>query len=502
MSTTTSQPSSPAGRTDRLKGVLPRLTILLVVAGVLIGGWYWDNLRARQQSVLSGVFESEPSELSTRVEGRVAQILVQEGDTVNAGQPLVELDATPNELASQADLARAAQARQALAQAVNGPTVNQMAKARADVLEASAQLAELVNGPLPEQIRQQRANLAAAQANYRKVMAGPRPEDIDQARQAADSALAKLTQAQNGPTAQEIGQAKARLDDATAAEKEAKTEAARDDALYAADAITRQDRDRADAAAEEATANRQQAEQAYDQELVGTRPEEIAADRHAYLEAKANLAEMVAGSRQEDKDAAAAQVAAQQQALDLLLRGSRSEDIAAARARLAGAQATLADLLAGTRREEIAQQRAAARAAALNALSSAATVSDRTVRATRAGVVERVLIAVGDLITPGEAVIRLDDPTDIWLRVYVPERHLAQFEVGNDATLRIDGINGQVPAVVESIATQGEFTPANLQAPEERENQVFAVRLRLKTPDRRVRPGISATVTQIGQYRP
>src|SRR5207244_952473 len=111
----------------------------------------------------------------------------------------------------------------------------------------------------------------------------------------------------------------------------------------------------------------------------------------------------------------------------------------------------------------------AAHAAALaNVLSSESNLKDRVVRAEQAGIVERVLVSEGDLMSPSQPVIRMDDPADIWMRVYVPERLLALVLVGDSADLTVDGITGPVSARVESIATRGEYTPANLQTPDER----------------------------------
>jgi HlyD family secretion protein len=66
----------------------------------------------------------------------------------------------------------------------------------------------------------------------------------------------------------------------------------------------------------------------------------------------------------------------------------------------------------------------------------------------------------------------------------------------------VDGIPEPIPARVESIATQGEFTPANLQTPEERGKQVFGVRIRLRQPDDRVKPGMYVTVKRLGAWEP
>jgi multidrug resistance efflux pump len=94
----------------------------------------------------------------------------------------------------------------------------------------------------------------------------------------------------------------------------------------------------------------------------------------------------------------------------------------------------------------------------------------------------------------------MSDPNDLWLRVYLPESKMAKVKVGNDAELHVDGIAEPVAAVVESIATKGEFTPANLQSPDERGKQVFAIRLRLKRSDARVKSGMYATVKRMGQW--
>jgi multidrug resistance efflux pump len=268
--------------------------------------------------------------------------------------------------------------------------------------------------------------------------------------------------------------------------------------LFQEGAISRQQVDRARADLEASAARREEMAQALRRAEEGTPREELDQAREAHRQAQAALDLLLAGSRPEDIEAAAAEAAVARNNLQLLLRGTRPEEIRAAEARLAQARAVLEELRAGSRRERIAQARAAARAAAATAQGSRETLEERVVRAPRDGVVERLLIAAGDLVAPGTPVVRIADPTDLWLRVYVPESSLASVSVGAGAELRIDGIAEPVAAVVESIATRGEFTPANLQTPEERGKQVFGVRLRLQRPDPRVKAGMYATVRRIG----
>jgi multidrug resistance efflux pump len=481
----------------------PRLLIpialLLALGG---GGWYIETQRARQRSTLSGFFESQPTQVASRTGGRVARILVKEGDTVHVGQPLMELEATPAKQDTAAKQATAEQARQQLREVVNGPRPEDIRKQEEVVAEMTASLARLRNGPLPEDIRAAQARLRRAEAQYQKAQAGARPEEIAQARAAERAARAKLAQAERGLTPEEKAQAKARLDAAVAQETLARSDLERYRYLFDQGAISRQQWDQAQTSLRQAEASRQELEEAWSRAEEGTPAEEMEQARQSHQEAQAALDLVLAGSRREDIQAAAADVAEARQNLNLLLRGSRQEDIRAAEARLAQAHTALEELRAGSRKEQIAQAQAAAKSAQATAKSSESSVVEWTIRAPQDGIVERIPVAKGDLLGAGSTVLRLANPQDIWIRIFVPESGLTNVRAGSDAELKIDGISEPLAATVESVATQGEFTPANLQTPDERGKQVFGVRLRLKQPDPRVKAGMYATVKRIGPWQP
>ena len=189
-----------------------------------------------------------------------------------------------------------------------------------------------------------------------------------------------------------------------------------------------------------------------------------------------------------------------QASLQKLESGSRAEDIAAQRARVVQARSALEVLRRGSRPEEIARLRAAYQSAEELSRKAKLTLREGKVRAPRDGIVDRIFVAPGDLVTTGTALIRISDPNDLWIRVYIPESNLSRVRVGDAAELQINGISEPVAAVVESVATTGEFTPANLQTSEERAKQVFGVRLRLKRVDDRVKPGMFAVTKRIGDW--
>ena len=483
--------------------VKPQVPIAIVVLStLLIAGWYVDVARAKQHSALSGFFESEPVDVASRTDGRVSRVLVREGDRVEKGALLVDLDAEPRRLAARAKAAAAEQARQHWVEVSNGARPMEITRQRLVVDEARADVDRLVDGPLPEEVGQAKQRLAEADAQYREAVAGPRPEEVAKARAAERQAWFTFQAAQRGPTEQEVAEAKARLASATAAEKAAVGDAKRNAAHIAKGAVTGQQNDQAQAVAKEANAKRREMQQAYDRADRGTPYEELNASRQAYRQAKAALDLVDAGSRPEDVEAARARRSQAADALSLVERGSRAEDVRAAQARLAQAVSTLALMTSGNRKEDIAQAKAAYLAAEADAKSAAVNLSESEVRAPVGGQVEAVPVTNRDLVNAGQSLVRVDDPTDIWLRVYVPESKLASLKVGDAASLRVDGVAGTVPAVVESVGVKGEFTPANMQSPDERGKQVFAVRLRLRQADARVKAGMFATVVRLGDWQP
>ncbi len=93
--------------------------------------------RAQERSTLSGFFDSQPAQVASRAPGRVARVLVQEGETVQPGQVLMELSGpvTANEKTRQA---QAEQAAQKLREVRNGPRVEEIRKAMAAAQAAQA----------------------------------------------------------------------------------------------------------------------------------------------------------------------------------------------------------------------------------------------------------------------------------------------------------------------------------------------------------------------------
>jgi multidrug resistance efflux pump len=298
-----------------------------------------------------------------------------------------------------------------------------------------------------DQLKAQRAEAAAAiaeaQADLERMVRGNRPEEIAQAKAAAGQAGAALEAARNGPRKQEIDQAQAEYAAAKADAANAEAFYQRMEKLITTDTISRQQfddaRDRRDAAAQKAESARQQLELLQ----AGTRPEDLRAAEQKFQQADA--------------------------ARVLAVKGSRREDVDAARGRLAQAQARAAEL--------------------------DAQLNECELRTPADAVVETVSIRPGDLVPPGRIVLSLLEPSQLWVKIYVPETDLARVRLGQQAQVRVDSFGGRTfTGHVGQIASQAEFLPRNVQTHEDREHQVFGVKVYVDNAQAVLKSGMAATV--------
>ena len=110
------------------------------------------------------------------------------------------------------------------------------------------------------------------------------------------------------------------------------------------------------------------------------------------------------------------------------------------------------------------------------------------------GIVMVKVREAGEVVGAGQAVAVIGDPSDRWVRVYVPEGKINRVAIGQKARLTFDGVKEPVTGAVSYIAPKAEFTPRNVQTAEERVTQTFAVKIRLEDTSVSAHPGVSADV--------
>ncbi len=157
--------------------ILKRVLPLIFVAVALIGLLTYSQLVTEPRKV-SGFIEADEIRVGSRVGGRVAEVLVDEGASVTQGQELVrlepydlrqlELEAVSTMAASQAELDRL----------TAGYQVQEVQQAEARHQQFAARLEALINGP-----RQEEINAARGRADAAEVELALATRNLDRSRQ-------------------------------------------------------------------------------------------------------------------------------------------------------------------------------------------------------------------------------------------------------------------------------------------------------------------------------
>ena len=121
-------------------------------------------------------------------------------------------------------------------------------------------------------------------------------------------------------------------------------------------------------------------------------------------------------------------------------------------------------------------------------------LADLTIRAPTNGTITTRIVNVGEVVSAGAPLFEMVDLDRLYLKVYVPEVQIGKLRLRLPARIHTDAFPDQpFPAVVRYIASRAEFTPKEVQTPDERVKLTFAVKLYLEAnPDHRLTPGMPA----------
>lgn len=211
---------------------------LLLVVGIAAGGWYvWTqvpkevdstnenatfspvaNVPSASRVVCVGMVEAVDGvqEIGSEINGRILQVTVRTGDSVEKGQLLAEIDGEPYAKAirvaeRELELARA---RLQQVRAGHGAEEIEAARLRAEAISAELKFEEMhlerlrqlakVNSVASDELEEiegrvarMKRELEAAEKMHQAMVRGPLPEEIAVAEQRVELARAKLAQAQH-----------------------------------------------------------------------------------------------------------------------------------------------------------------------------------------------------------------------------------------------------------------------------------------------------------------
>ncbi len=170
---------------------------------------------------------------------------------------------------------------------------------------------------------------------------------------------------------------------------------------------------------------------------------------------------------------------------------SLKKQVDAQRSALALAQANAEQI--AVRRSQLQSMQQQQQAANAQRAKAEVRLAYTEVRAPIDGIVDVRAVRVGEVVTPGEPIVTLINPDDLWIRVDVEETYIDRIRIGDKMTIRLpsgETREGTVfyRGVDASFATQRDVSRTK------RDIKTFEVRLRTDNRDRRLAVGMTAYV--------
>lgn len=285
-----------------------------------------------------------------------------------------------------------------------------------DSVHAGQVVAQLDTADLQAQLDQQHANLNAAIARldqareqYHSALTSLQltrqqtQHAIAQAQAALNQAKEQAKIVEEGARSQDREQARQKMLAAKAAYNQARSDLQRYENLYRQNAISAQQLDQAQTAADQAQANYISAQQAYDEIMAGNRPEEIKSAQYNVQQAEQALQTAIVNKEQVKL---------------------RQEDVKNALAAIQTAKA------------EVSQAQAAVRYAQQQ-------LEDTTIVSPISGVVAARLAEPGEQVAAGKSILQIVSLDNIYYDAQLPEGQFERVRVGQPVQVTVDALLGK-----------------------------------------------------------
>jgi HlyD family secretion protein len=184
--------------------------------------------------------------------------------------------------------------------------------------------------------------------------------------------------------------------------------------------------------------------------------------------------------------------------LSLVMEGPRKEDIEAARAQVGQARAGLKQAEAmrlelKRKEQELETRRAQIEQARAQVAVVDTQIADGIVTAPINGVVLVKSAEAGEVLAAGTVIATLGEMDRPWLRGYIREQDLTRVKLGMKAKVTTDAHRGKVYAGrISYISSQAEFTPKQIQTPEERVKLVYRIKIEVENPNHELKLNMPA----------
>lgn len=379
-------------------------------------------------SAAGNVAANSQSTLTFISSGRIAEVLVVEGERVDTGQVLARLESGSQERAVARAEAALGTAQSRLDQAQRPASEAEFASAQAGLDGAKANLERLLAGATEEDLESAKLNVEAA------------GNQLSNAQAALTSARANLTRLLAGPTELDLESAKLSID---AAKNQLWGAQAQRDSIAGSPQQSPGQKDSAEAQVHVAEVGVDQALLAQERMLEPPTAEDVAMAQSQVDSAKAQVHSAEVGVEQ----ALVAQ--------EKMLKPPTAEDVNITQSQVDQAEAQLAQLREKPRAEDVALALAQVDEAALALAQARELLDDSLITAPFGGTILTVSVNPGEWATPGVPAIVLANMDDLVLDVNLDEIDVALVAPGQMARISFDALPKE-----EATGTIRSISPA------------------------------------------
>ena len=431
-------PLSPA-ETPKKKAPKALILAALGLGAIAAGSFgyrYWQYASIHQETENATV-AGHIHQISSRVNGTVAEVLVQDNQQVKPGQLLIELDPRDYQVkVQQAQAALENARRQAEAAEANISLASQTRQGKTTQAQGDIGSANAAISTAQAAIREAQQAVPAAVAAVAEAEAGvPAAQaKVAQAEAGIPQAEAKVREAEAG-----IAAAQAQLAQAQANLVKTQADYRRYESLQSEGAIARQQLDSAKAAYEVAVGQSTAAQQGVAQARA-----RLAQAKEGVTAAIAAVAQAQEGVKQAQAQVARAQVGVASAQAKVALA---QEGISAAVAKLAASKGGLQQAQATGEQTKVSRSQYDAAKAAIG--QSEAAVKDAqlqlsytNITAPAAGQIGRKSVEVGQRVQPGTPLMAIVS-NDLWVVANFKETQLANMKPGQKVEIKLDAFGGR-----------------------------------------------------------
>jgi HlyD family secretion protein len=168
------------------------------------------------------------------------------------------------------------------------------------------------------------------------------------------------------------------------------------------------------------------------------------------------------------------------------------KQIEAQRAAVALARSSAGQI--AVRRSQLRTSRQQQQAATAQRAKADVRLAYAEIRAPIGGVVDVRAALPGEVVTPGQTIVTLVNPDDLWVRIDVEETYVDRVRVGDTLTIRLPSGDERQGTVFYRGVDAGFATQRDVSRTK-RDIRTFEIRLRVDNRDRRLAIGMTAYVT-------